>query len=433
MATLYVYMNGRAVGEYTQAKDGAEEFVYSDAWLDNRNAIPVSLSLPLTDKRHRGETVFNYFDNLLPDNREIRERIQARVGARTSRAFDLLAEIGRDCIGAIQLLPDKTKPDVKKTEGIPLGESEIADTLRHYKNRPLGMSEDDDFRISLAGAQEKTAFLFHKGTWHKPTGATPTTHIFKLPIGKIEHSGMDLSESVENEWLCLKILEAFDLAVAEAEIATFEDQKALIVKRFDRTPANDNNWIIRNPVEDMCQANGISPALKYESDGGPGISTVMELLASSMEPEKDRRHFMKSVFVFWLLGAIDGHAKNFSLFLHRGGRFRLTPLYDVLSAHPMVAARQLEYRDLKMAMALHGNNTHYKAHEIMPRHWYNEARHVRFPQTDMEAIIDSVISKTDTVVDNIASCLPTDFPEHVASPVFEGIKKQAQRFTRGKR
>lgn len=428
MATLYVYMNGNEVGEYVQSRSGAQEFIYADSWMDNENAIPISLSIPLTEKKHKGDTVFNYFDNLLPDNREIRERIQARVGAKTNQPFGLLAEIGRDCVGAIQLLSGKSKTDVKKIAGKPLNEAEIADELRNYKSRPLGMRRDDAFRISIAGAQEKTALLLHEGKWQKPAGATPTTHIFKLPIGRIEHSGVDLSESVENEWLCLRILKAFGLNVAEAEIKTFEDQKTLVVQRFDRELSSDGTWLIRNPIEDMCQIHGVAPARKYEADGGPGIHTIMELLLSSRVPEADRRHFMKSIFIFWLLGAIDGHAKNFSVFLHSGGRFQLTPLYDVLSAHPFVAKHQLEYRDLTMAMALHGSNTHYKLHEIMPRHWDNEAKRASFPEIEMEAIIDNVIGQLDTIVSKVATGLPEDFPKHIATPIFEGMRKHAERF-----
>ena len=101
----------------------------------------------------------------------------------------------------------------------------------------------------------------------------------------------------------------------------------------------------------MCQANGVAPGLKYESDGGPGIATIMELLKSSQKPEEDRKQFMETVFLFWLLGAIDGHAKNFGIFLKAGGRFQLTPLYDVLSAYPIADKKQIEYRDMKMAMA----------------------------------------------------------------------------------
>ena len=70
---------------------------------------------------------------------------------------------------------------------------------------------------------------------------------------------------------------------------------------------------------------------KYEADGGPGIRTIMGLLLGSSRADDDRRDFFKTQILYWLLCAIDGHAKNFSLFLEAGGGYRLTPRYDVLS------------------------------------------------------------------------------------------------------
>ncbi len=429
MASLFIYMNGYEVGEYIQRRSGAQEFTYCDSWLERRGAaIPLSLSLPLTDKTHKGDVVYNYFDNLLPDSMDIRNRIQTKFGAKTSQPFDLLSFIGRDCVGAIQLISEQTDVDVKKIEGSSLGEKEIAEDLRNYKTLPLGMSRDQDFRISIAGAQEKTALLWHNEQWQRPSGTTPTTHIFKLPIGKIEHAGIDLSDSVENEWLCLEILKSFGLPVPAARIERFEDIKVLVVERFDRGLSEDKSWIIRHPMEDMCQARGIAPALKYENEGGPGIALIMNLLESSMRPEKDRRQFMKTVFLFWLFGAIDGHAKNFSILLKQGGRFELTPVYDVISAYPIVEKRRMEYRDLKMAMAVHGKNTHYASYEIMPRHWFDESKKVDFPATEMQAIIDHTLSNIDSVISDVSSRLPTDFPNDIAGPVFDGIGKIARKF-----
>jgi serine/threonine-protein kinase HipA len=379
MATLYVYMNGNEVGEYIQRRSGAQEFNYFDTWLQNENSLPVSLSLPLTEKSHKGEAVYNYFDNLLPDNIEIRNRIQARFGAKTNQAFDLLSDIGKDCIGAIQLLNERKSIDVKKVEYTEVSNKEIAEDLKNYRTLPLGMSEDQDFRISLAGAQEKTAYLKLNEKWVRPRGSTPTTHIFKLPIGRIENAGIDLSESVENEWLCLKVINAFGIKVAAAEIEGFENTKILAVERFDREFSEDESWIIRHPTEDMCQANSVAPGLKYEAAGGPGISRIMSLLESSQRAEEDRKTFMKTVFIFWLMAAIDGHAKNFSIFIRKQGRFHLTPIYDVISAYPIVAKRQIESQKLKMAMAIHGENNHYVWDKILPRHWFDEAKKVGFP------------------------------------------------------
>lgn len=113
------------------------------------------------------------------------------------------------------------------------------------------MARDQEFPISIAGAQEKTALLRHNKRWQRPIATTPTTHIFKLPIGKIEHAGIDLSDSVENEWLCMEILREFGLPVATTNIETFEDTKVLVVERFDREISSDKTWIIRHPQEDM--------------------------------------------------------------------------------------------------------------------------------------------------------------------------------------
>jgi serine/threonine-protein kinase HipA len=421
-------MNGYEVGEYIQRRSGAQEFNYFETWLENENAIPMSLSLPLTDRSHKGDVVYNYFDNLLPDNMEIRSRIQAKFSSKTNQPFDLLSDIGRDCVGAIQLLNQRVTVDVKRIDYTNIGEKQIAEDLRNYKTSPLGMSKDQDFRISLAGAQEKTALLKFRGKWRRPKGATPTTHILKLPIGRIENAGIDLAESVENEWLCLKILDGFGILAATADIETFEDVKTLVVTRFDREFARDKSWIIRHPAEDMCQANGIAPGLKYEAAGGPGIAKIMNLLKSSQNAEEDRKTFMKTVFLFWLLAAIDGHAKNFSIFLKRQGRFHLTPIYDVISAYPIVAKRQLESKKVKMAMALHGKYNHYGWDKILPRHWFGEAKNVKFPESEMQAIIDDTFSRIDQVIDKVSSCLPNDFPQHIAIPTFEGIKQAEKGF-----
>lgn len=430
MASLFVFMNGHEVGEYIQHRNGAQEFVYSDSWQEAEYAIPISLSMPLTETKHKGAVVYNFFDNLLPDNKEIRQRIQKRFATKTDQSFDLLACIGQDCVGAIQLLSEATAVNVKAIEYTPVNEHEIAEILRNYQTLPLGMSKDDDFRISLAGAQEKTAFLWYDEQWQRPLGSTPTTHIFKQPIGHIKHAGIDLTESVKNEWLCLEIIRAFGLPVPNAEIQTFEDKEVLVVERFDREFSADQTWIIRHPQEDMCQALGFAPALKYESDTGPGIAGIMELLRSSITPVKDRRQFMQTVFLFWIMAAIDGHAKNFSVFLLNKGRFKITPVYDVMSAYPIANTRQLELKSIKMAMALHGKNTHYKHHEIMPRHWLDESKRVHFPESEMMDIMEETSKKIDAVIEQVTAKLPEDFPDDISGPIFDGMKNTADKVQR---
>jgi serine/threonine-protein kinase HipA len=199
--TLQVLMNGYAVGYLHKSANGAMSFQYDQEWLSIEKTRPISLSLPLTTKKYQDERVYNFFDNLLPDNKNIRSKIQSRFQISTNQPFDLLRAIGADCVGAIKICDDQQPiPNIKTITAQPLSPAEIAKILTGYHDTPLGIvTEVDDFRISIAGAQEKTALLFYNQQWCRPSGTTPTSHIFKLPIGFINHSNLDLQDSCENE------------------------------------------------------------------------------------------------------------------------------------------------------------------------------------------------------------------------------------------
>ncbi|GAA0556569.1 type II toxin-antitoxin system HipA family toxin [Halomonas salifodinae] len=428
MARLIVALNGIEVGVLSLSQTGAMAFEYLAEWVNRPGARAISLSLPLTTTPYRGSVVYNFFDNLLPDAEAIRARMQARFGIATRHPFDLLASIGRDCIGAIQLYPEgQVIPDVKTLSAEPLDDHAIEALLAGYQDAPLGMARDADFRISLAGAQEKTALLWHQGRWQRPAGSTPTSHILKLPIGFLEHSNIDLRQSGENEWLCLRLLEAFGLPVARAELASFGAQRTLVVQRFDRRWSQDGSWLMRLPQEDICQALGVAPALKYESDGGPGIEAVMKLLLGSQQARQDREVFFKTQVIFWLLAAIDGHAKNFSLFLEPGSAYRMTPLYDVISAHPLMTQGSITAERAKMAMALKGKNRHYHWARMAPRHFLSTARQVGFSTDRASAILQEAAERTEPVIAEVANQLPEEFPAAISEPIFEGMRLQATK------
>jgi serine/threonine-protein kinase HipA len=378
--------------------------------------------------------VENWFDNLLPDSDAIRRRAQARFQAASTRAFDLLTAIGRDCAGAVQLLPPEQEPSgIDRIEARPLSELEIGQRLRSVTAAPapgaLG-AEGDDLRLSVAGAQEKTAFLWHNGQWCLPLGSTPTTHLFKLPMGIIGEGQIDFSTSVENEWLCSRILQAFGLPVALSQIASFDGQRCLIVERFDRKlHASGSHWL-RLPTEDCCQATATPAANKYENNGGPGMVAIAELLAQSSE-RSDLTTFFKAQVLFWMLRAIDGHAKNFSLFLNPGGRFQLTPLYDVLSAWPVIGRRsgQWPQQKLRMAMAWHGEKGRYtKPLEITARRMLLTAK--RLGLGDAQASLGDLIAQAPAVVNVVRSQLPPGFSEGVADPVLSGLEASAAEMQR---
>lgn len=430
--TLTVAMNGEVVGTLYRDNRGAMSFQYDPEWVSEPGSRAISLSLPLGHSRIKGSEVINYFSNLLPDSEAIIARMQARFRVETTHPFDLLASVGRDCVGAIQLYPPDTDiPPVMETLAEPLDDAQIEQLLEGYQEAPLGMAEDADFRISIAGAQEKTALLWYQNCWQRPLGSTPTSHIFKLPIGLIVQNNIDLSESCENEWLCLRIAKAFGFDVANADLATFGSKKVLIVQRFDRRWSKFGDWLLRLPQEDFCQALGIAPALKYESHGGPGIADAMRLLLGSRLAAQDRELFFKSQILFWMLAAIDGHGKNFSLFIEPESSYRMTPLYDVMSAFPIFETGGIAAKKAKMAMALQGRNRQYHFAMIQPRHFISTAGHVGFPKDAAAKLMHDMAAMTEAVIATVAAELPAGFPEHISKAIFSGLSAQAAKLLRG--
>ncbi|QBQ99323.1 type II toxin-antitoxin system HipA family toxin [Paraburkholderia pallida] len=429
---LDLWMNGLPVG-YWEIARGVERLAYFESWTEDEQGRPLSLSLPFTPGNQplRGAVVSDYFDNLLPDSERIRRRIAARYRTGGTTPFELLAVLGRDCVGALQLLPAGEEPvGLESIEGKPLSEAAIARLLRDTTSAPPFAEHEsvDDLRLSIAGAQEKTALLWHGGRWLLPVGSTPTTHILKLPLGLVGNMRADMRTSVENEWLCAKIVGAFGLPIAPCEIAQFEDTKALVVERFDRRMARNGRWIVRLPQEDLCQATGTPGLHKYEADGGPGIESVMAVLGGSSRQADDRRHFFMAQLIFWLLAATDGHAKNFSIAHHPGSRYAATPLYDVLSAHPIIGRgrNQLPAQRASLAMAVRGRNAHYRVAQILPRHWIAQGQRVGFAVEQVEAMMASVAGDTERVIGEVAAQLPGDFPLDVAEAIFAGMRRQAR-------
>ena len=412
---LGVWLNGRRVGTLTRAATGATTFQYDNDWLAWEHTMPVSLSMPLRESRYAGESVRAVFENLLPDNPALLGKVASRVGAHSTDAFDLLSVIGRDCVGALQFLVDDTQVGpVGEIDGIPVSDTQIAALLRSLGRAPLGMGESTDFRISIAGAQEKTALLWHENQWMKPLGTTATTHILKPQIGQISN-GLDLSLSVENEHFCLCLMRELGFPVADTRIEQFEGEVVLIVKRFDRIHTREGR-LLRRPQEDFCQALGVPPALKYNSEGGPGIGECLRLLQTSDEPTSDVDLFMKAQIAFWLIGATDGHAKNFSVFLSPGGRFRMTPLYDVISAEPSFVENKINRKAMKLAMAA-GNKGHYRLDKILPRHFIQTARNNGISEARAGALMNDLADSWPSAYERACNAMPSGFQQQISDAI----------------
>ena len=416
---LNVFMNHIHIGELIQNKKNQLVFTYSESWLLNPKVFSFSLPFNLREEPYTGSVVFNYFDNLLPDNVSVRKKIAQLTHANSSEVFDLLVRIGKDCVGALQFVSeDEVLPTLQQPEGELVSDAEILKTIKNLEFYPLGLVSTKDFRLSLAGMQEKTAFLRYKNQWLRPKNSTPTTHIFK-PAMNSEKAPVSLMNSVENEWLCAQIVQAFGLPVAKTEMLEIDSYKILVIERFDRLWRDD--FLIRLPQEDFCQALSISSDHKYEIDGGPGLKTIMTILETSKNREQDRKNFMKTQILYWALAAIDGHGKNFSLF-HSPEGYMLTPLYDIISAAPLVKNQKIQFQDLKMSMCI-GDKRRYKISEIQRRHWQQTAKICHFSVQEIEQVMQELIDLVDLVIQQVSKKMPQDFPQIVSDSIFDILSK----------
>lgn len=431
--SLKAWMNGELVGAWLVDRN-SHAFRYEPSWLESPRRRSLSLSVPISGSLEiKGPEVRNYFDNLLPDNERIRARIRRRFGLGSDETFDLLEAIGRDCVGAVQLMPEGADPEGwNRIQCETLSEGEIVDLLNAVPSdaAPESVHDDDLFRISIAGAQEKTALIRWKGKWCRPHGATPTTNIVKLPLGLIGGSRrVDASDSVQNEWLCAQIIAALGLAVAPTSMATFGDQTVLIVERFDREWMDGGTWIARLPQEDFCQALGIGPDRKYEHDGGPGMQKCLQLLQGSADRD-DTTFFLLAQLAFALMAATDGHAKNFSIHLDRGDAYRMTPLYDVLSMWPYFGDGPHQFRPRKagLAMAVCSKNAHYLFHTIQARHWLQLA--AKHGGDRVWGAMMQLVERVDGALAEVERRLPRDFPARTWESISTGMRNEAARFRR---
>ncbi len=364
MSTSLVALMGDArMGHVSRDARGRLRFVYDDGWRSAADAYPLSLSMPLASSEHPHRVVDAYLWGLLPDNELIVERWAQRFHVSPRSAFALLAHVGEDCAGAVRFAtPERVRELTREDPGTMewLDERAVAERLRDLRrDASAWWRVTDGGQFSLAGAQPKTALFFDGKRWGVPSGGLPTTHILKPGVP-------DLADHAANEHFCLVLAQRLGLPVATSRVMRFEDQIAIVVERYDRTLVGRRT--VRVHQEDLCQALGVHPASKYESEGGPGVREVVRLLREhSRRSGEDVDAFLRALVLHWLVGGTDAHAKNYSVLIGAEGRVRLAPLYDVASALPY-AGKQA--RKLKLAMKIGGK---YRVEEIGGHQWRKTA------------------------------------------------------------
>ena len=289
--------------------------------------------------------------------------------------FALISHVGEDCAGAVQFVrPDRLEvlKSGKDDKVEWLDEPAIATRLQTLReDHSAWRLPRDTGQFSLAGGQPKTALLLQQGRWGVPSGRIPTTHILKPPTGHFDGHA-------ENEHICLLLARHLGLPVADTKVMRFEKEIAIVIERYDRQIIG--NDIVRIHQEDICQARGILPMKKYQNEGGPGPSDIIELLRTfSTDRVTDADTFVDALGFNWLVAGTDAHAKNYSLLLAEGPNVRLAPLYDVASILPY---QEVDLQKIKLAMKI---GDEYKLSQIGLRQWQKFARATRLDADKMRA------------------------------------------------
>ena len=425
---LAAWFNGQRVGSWHVQAD-EHRFQYDPAWLSDAATRPLSLSLPFTPGNlpHRSEAVRHFFENLLPASERVRQRLQAQLGAIGPSAFELLRASGHDCAGALQLhCPHDGEPPAASADPLDTAAMEgLLDALKgseapHANAPPLP-------RVALAGATPKTALLLHQDRWWLARGHMPSTHILKLPLGEVGYMRADMRQSVENEWLCARLLAGFGLPVAPSGIANVGHHTVLVVERFDRMVASTSPvpaWV-RLPQEDLCQSLGLAAPGGDPNAATPNARDLLRVLRSGRRAQADGQLFVKALFVLWMLGATGAHAKKFSVFLERGGGWRLAPLYGIRSSWPIIGpgARRLPMDDARLALPLGPDGGERRLNRIGPSQWQPLAVEAGMPQ---EALAQLALEAPRSL-ERVRSQLPAGFPLPLWKSVREGMLAQSRR------
>ena len=395
---LVAVANGDVMGYLTRHERGRLTFSYDEAWRRASGAYPLSLSMPLAGAEYGHHGIEPWLWGLLPDNENVLARWARRYHVSARSAFSLLRATGEDCPGGVQFaIPDRVDRllGARKREVDWLTEEQVGARLRTLNEDGSAWRLPGDVgRFSLAGVQAKTALYFGDGRWGVPRGRTPTTHILKPAIpGFPGHC--------ENEHLCLTLARAVGIPAARSRVRRFGEETALIVERYDRAGAG--NDITRVHQEDLCQALGLPPTAKYESDGGPGCRRMAQAIRIySSRPGRDLRTFVRALALNWIIGGTDAHAKNFSLLIGAGGKAFLAPLYDVASLLPYPG--HYEPR-LKLATKIGGEA---RLGYIQARHWTRLAGEVGLPAAGVLALCGTVAVGVADRLDGIVAAARTE-------------------------
>lgn len=418
---LDLWLDGRFAGKLMRGETDQVEFLYDEDYLDLRSPTPLSATMPTTQIGHGPDVVMSWLSNLLPDADEVRSRWAAKFGERRTDPFTLLAHMGEDAPGSVQVVPEEVMPS-DAGELSPMSERDIARRVRAILDDPdqwVDDTDDDESRFSLGGQQGKFALAQINGEWFEPNGRAPSTHIVKP--GMVLKSGHTDDHVQAVEFVTMRAARAVGVRAAQVDILDFAGVSAFVTTRFDRRATRGGD-VVRIHQEDFCQALGIRPALKYEEDGGPTMADMASLVNDTSSPAYriEDQIILTKLFVYNLLTAgVDAHAKNHSM-LHLSGITRLAPAYDLISAHGLWSEDRVTFK--AKAAVKYGKERSYR--QIHGRNLARTADVLGTPRSAFAIVLEDMANELPVAFDAAIA----EVPESMVTDQLRSMPDRIERF-----
>ena len=345
---LAVYLYGRYVADIIDAGFGDTAVQYTSDAATKPVGCRLSLSLPVQDRIHpTAGPGGRWVRSLLPEGRALAWAVEA-FGIPENDRFGLIAVLGPDVAGAVQVLDANTE---RRGAGRyePMSADDLAAVVGRAHRFGLGLDRTRGVRLSLAGMQDKVPLHRDAAGYHRPIEGAPSTVIVKPePIGTDRPDGIVFDGLATIELYCLVLARRCRLEVPDARVEQFGDTTALVVDRFDRT-VDPSGQVERIHQEDLLGALGLDPLLKYErphaervdpgrawadaaatvSRRGPSLANLAQVLIDHVGVA-NIGPFLRALTFNVAIGNADAHARNYSVLLPQDGTVRLTPLYDLI-------------------------------------------------------------------------------------------------------
>ncbi len=418
---LAVLLDGEVVAEVDRGRSGALRLTFTKA-ARRPGRTPLSLSLPTSTGTITGTPVETFLDGLLPDNDAVRRAIARVHGADANDTLSLLAAVGQDCPGAVQLcLPEDVHTTAARTgELIPVSDSDVEMRLAALRTDMDASWTMPGEHWSLGGSQQKFALRLSDGQWFEATGSEPTSHIVKPGIYALRAQAMIEHVSMHAATRC-------GVSAAHTEYVSFKSEDAIVITRFDRAPSVQAGGLRRLHQEDLCQALGVRE--KYESEGGPDAETIVRLLRESSSTARaaaaNVARFVDGLVYNTVIAAPDAHARNYAVLL-QGDDVKLAPLFDVatgLAYEPPAGGA----RALSMSIAGEFDPAH-----VTPDTW---KRFCEAVSVDEATVLDKVREVAEVAPDAMAEALAEiddwdGAASDVAARLLPGVREQTQTVLR---